>query len=92
MSGVATVVETGHASVGMMGPESPFIRFQIGNQVIRWHSDNVETIAKRFGFPNLHDMEGRNVAIEANVRSSKRQFADGVERLQVQKMISLVDL
>lgn len=93
VSGVATVIDTGHACIGSVAWESPYIVFQLSpTQTLRWHSENVEAFAKAFGFPNLHSMEGRNVAIEANVRLAKRQFADGIERLQVHKMLSLVDL
>ncbi len=93
VSGIATVINTGHACIGTMGWESPFIVFQLNSTLtVRWHSDNVETLAKAFGFPCIHDMQGRSVKIEANARLAKRQFADGIERFQVQKMIALVDM
>lgn len=92
VSAMAMVTATGHSCIGMMGSESPFIVFELpGSRKLVWHSDNVEAIAKRFGFLNFRDMEGRYIHVEANVRPAKRQLQDGIERLQVQRMINLID-
>lgn len=84
---------TGHSCIGCMGSESPYIVFDIdATTELCWHSDNVESIAKRFGFPSLWDMKGRWVKVTANVRLAKRQPLDGTtRRLQVQRMIRLED-
>jgi hypothetical protein len=85
---VAMVKHTGHSCIGCMGSESPFIVFGLpDNSELLWHSDNVESIAKRFGFPRMQDMEGRYVGIVANIRPSKRTAG----RWQVQRMVNLED-
>ena len=87
---VAMVETTGSACIGGMGSESPFIVFSVGGKKIVWHSDNIESIAQRFGFPCTYDMRGRWINLSANVRLAKHQPTDGIVH-KVQKMIKIED-
>lgn len=89
VSETALVLDTGHACCRGMSWESPYIEFELaGGTRMLWHSDNVESLAARFGFPSLLEMRGRWVNVTANVRPDTSRN-DGTVR--VQRMISMQD-
>lgn len=65
-----------------MSWESPYVRFELQNgRSILWHSDNVESIAKRFGFPNMREMEGRWVYLTGFVRNERMSRVTNIQDL-----------
>lgn len=65
------VVAVGHSCIGCMAWESPFIVFRRNDgQQLLWHSDNVESICDRFGFPDFRYMRERFVVLNASIRGN----------------------
>jgi hypothetical protein len=63
---------TDHACCRGMAWESPRIFFLLKDgRKLTWHSDNVQAIAARNGFPNHEEMEGRLIRLQATVRGDR---------------------
>lgn len=69
----AYVVNTGYALGGPVAWESPFIIFRLPDgREFKWHSNQVESLARKFGFPNMQKMRGQWIDLDATVRPTGR--------------------